>query len=46
MGFLVVAEVLVPSGSVPGPAYLVRGMRRGWAGRPVTGRSADVVEGR
>jgi ubiquinone biosynthesis protein len=35
MVVLVVAEVLVPSGSVPGPAYLLRGMRRrmGRAGR-------------
>jgi ubiquinone biosynthesis protein len=28
MVFLVVAEALVPSGSVPGPVYLLRGMRR------------------
>jgi ubiquinone biosynthesis protein len=29
MVFLVIAEALVPSGSVPGPVYLLRGMRRG-----------------
>ena len=28
MVFLVVAEALVPSGSVPGPVYVLRGMRR------------------
>ena len=28
MVFLVVAEALVPSGSVPGPLYVLRGMRR------------------
>ena len=35
MVFLVVAEALVPSGSVPGPVYVLRGMRRrmGRAGR-------------
>ena len=35
MVFLVIAEALVPSGSVPGPVYLLRGMRRrmGRAGR-------------
>jgi ubiquinone biosynthesis protein len=35
MVFLVIAEALVPSGSVPGPAYVLRGVRRrmGRAGR-------------
>jgi ubiquinone biosynthesis protein len=35
MVFLVIAEALVPSGSAPGPVYLLRGMRRrmGRAGR-------------
>jgi hypothetical protein len=35
MVFLVIAEALVPSGSVPGPVYLLHGMRRrmGRAGR-------------
>ena len=28
MAFLVVAETFVPSGSLPGPAYLARGLRR------------------
>jgi ubiquinone biosynthesis protein len=35
MVFLVIAEALVPSGSVPGPVYVLRGVRRrmGRAGR-------------
>jgi ubiquinone biosynthesis protein len=32
MVFLVIVEALVPSGSLPGPVYVVRGTRR-WAGR-------------
>jgi ubiquinone biosynthesis protein len=32
MVFLVIAEALVPSGSVPGPVYVLRA-RRGWMGR-------------
>jgi len=32
MVFLVISEALVPSGSVPGPLYVFRGLRR-WAGR-------------
>ena len=32
MAFLVVAETFVPSGSLPGPVYLARGMGR-WLGR-------------
>ena len=40
MVFLVIAEALVPSGSVPGPVYVLRGVRGGWAGRGATGRSA------
>ena len=45
MVFLVIAEALVPSGSVPGPVY-VRGPREGgWAGRVATGRSAGSWRG-
>jgi len=40
MVFLVVAEALVPSGSVPGPLYMLRGMHRRMGGRGATGRSA------
>ncbi len=32
MVFLVISELLVPSGSLPGPIYAVRGVRR-WVGR-------------
>ena len=46
MVFLVIAEALVPSGSVPGPVYVLRGMREGgWAGRGATGRSAGSWRG-